>query len=176
VLNRERRSSIWDVCWLPDGTSVVYSHINTIRPGIYRVEIATRRVQPIAGSEQIQYPKCSPSGDILGFNKPPEGWSEMSFSLLRAGTREWVPLGPWAAGYQSWSRDGLSVFALNESRHRIERLTVATRRIDVVAELGDVPLVRRGSAQWMGLAHDGSPLVTFDRSARDLYAFDWEAP
>jgi hypothetical protein len=29
---------------------------------------------------------------------------------------------------------------------------------------------------WLGLAHDGSPLVTRDRSMLDLYAFDWEAP
>jgi hypothetical protein len=66
--------------------------------------------------------------------------------------------------------------ALNGERNRVERLTLATRRIEVLGELGETPLFNVGSPPWLGIAHDGSPVVTQDRSTRDLYAFDWEAP
>jgi hypothetical protein len=107
----------------------------------------------------------------------PGGWENTaSFRLRRAGRLEWEDLVSWWAGYQSWSRDGLSIVALNGERNRIERLTLATRKIDVLAELGDITFVGKAGIPWLGLAHDGSPVVTQDRSTRDLYAFDWEAP
>jgi hypothetical protein len=107
----------------------------------------------------------------------PGGWENTaSFRLRRAGRLEWEDLVCWWAGYQSWSRDGLSIVALNGERNRIERLTLATRKIDVLAELGDITFVGKAGIPWLGLAHDGSPVVTQDRSTRDLYAFDWEAP
>jgi hypothetical protein len=45
-----------------------------------------------------------------------------------------------------------------------------------VADVTDVPLLTWVHVLWMGLAPDGSPLVVCDRSTRDLYALDWEAP
>ena len=95
---------------------------------------------------------------------------------LFAGRDDWERLGDFNLTHPNWSRDGQSFVGLNIRARRIERWSKATRRLETVAEVGDIPLVSWVSAPWMGLAPDGSPLVVRDRSTRDLYALDWEAP
>ena len=36
-------------------------------------------------------------------------------------------------------------------------------------------VVPRGIVAWMGVAPDGSRVVTRNRTTQDLYTFDWEA-
>jgi Tol biopolymer transport system component len=172
VRNTEERNWIWDSCW-SDSRTVVFSWANGGRPGIYRVDVPSGRVDLVPGAERLLHPKCSPKGDILA-GVVPDGQPRL-YRLLRAGRAEWEDLAAWHAGYQNWSSDGLSLVALG-AKNRIERLTLATRKVEILAELGDSPLVGPDGVPWLGLAHDGSPLVTRDRSMLDLYAFDWEAP
>jgi hypothetical protein len=49
-------------------------------------------------------------------------------------------------------------------------------RLETIADIGDTPLLTWVGAPWFGLDADDNPLVMFDRSTRDLYALDWEAP
>lgn len=79
-------------------------------------------------------------------------------------------------GYPNWSPDGQSFTGLNGATRRIERWSRATGRLEPVADVSDIPLLAWEVVPWMGLAPDGSPMVVRDRSTRDLYALDWEAP
>ena len=130
----------------------------------------------LPGTERLQYPKCSPRGDILAMERPAQGMAQPLASVYFVDRGRWERLGSMTIGHANWSRDSESFTALNEVARRIERWSRKTRRLETVAELGDMPLVSWVIVPWMGLAPDGSPLVVRDRGTRDLYALDWEAP
>jgi hypothetical protein len=88
----------------------------------------------------------------------------------------WERLDNLGLAHMNWSRDGQALTGLNVPARRIERWSRKTRQLETVAEVGDIPLGSWVHVPWMRLAADGSPLVVRDRSTRDLYALDWEAP
>ena len=144
--------------------------------GIYRLDVRTRAVSVLPGTERLQYPKCSPRGDILAMEKPAQGQTAPTYWAFFVDRGRWERLGPLTIGYPNWSRDGESFTGLNRATRRIERWSRATGRLEPVADVSDIPLLTWVAGPWMGLAPDGSPLVVRDRSTRDLYALDWEAP
>ena len=78
----QTRWSLWDPCWLPDGQTILYSHSGFEMPeelGIHRLDLRTRAVSVLPGTERMQYPKCSPRGDILAMEKPAEGTAEAPY-------------------------------------------------------------------------------------------------
>ena len=175
----QTRWSLWDPCWLPDGQTILYSHSGFEMPeelGIYRLDLRTRAVSVLPGTERMQYPKCSPRGDILAMGKPAEGMAEAPYWAFFVDRGRWERLGFMPIGYPNWSPDGQSFTGLNGATRRIERWSRATGRLEPVADVSDIPLLTEAVGPWMGLAPDGSPLVVRDRSTRDLYALDWEAP
>jgi hypothetical protein len=72
--------------------------------------------------------------------------------------------------------DGSAIVGVNQESHRIERRSLKADRVETIADLTGIPVVAHWGAIWMGLAPDGSPLVLRDRSTRELYALDWDAP
>jgi hypothetical protein len=173
LLRFVEQGTMWDPCWLPDGRHIVYSLWGN---GLYRLDVETREVSPLPGAERLAFPKCSARGDILAMQRPAEGATLPSYWARFAGRDDWERLGDFSLTHPNWSRDGQSFVGLNIRTRRIERWSRTTRRLETVAEVGDIPLVSWVHAPWMGLAPDGSPLVVRDRSTRDLYALDWEAP
>jgi Tol biopolymer transport system component len=172
-------SRLWDPCWLPDGRAVLYSYGSVWAPeylGIYRLDLGTRAVTKLPGSERLQFPKCSPGGDILAVGTPTQGDTPGAYYAFFRDRGRWERLGFTDMAYPNWSRDGRCITGLNVVARRIERWSRVTGRVETVAELGDLPLLTWVGVPWMGLAPDGSPLVVRDRSTRDLYALDWEAP
>ena len=180
LLARSRtRWSLWDPCWLPDGQTILYSHSGfemVEELGIHRLDLRTRAVSVLPGTERMQYPKCSPRGDILAMGRPAEGMAEAPYWAFFVDRGRWERLGFMPIGYPNWSPDGQSFTGLNGATRRIERWSRATGRLEPVADVSDIPLLAWEVVPWMGLAPDGSPMVVRDRSTRDLYALDWEAP
>jgi hypothetical protein len=178
VARSESTVDLWDPCWLPDGRSVLYSS-TSIDPrtfGIFRVDLPTRAISVLAGSERLQFPKCSAQGDVLAMEKPREGTATVLYRLLRADSGRWETLGPMSVSYASWSRDGRTFTALDPATRRIVRWSRGSGRLETVADLGDTRLLTWVVVPRLGLAPDGSPLVVRDRSTSDRYALDWEAP
>ncbi len=97
-------------------------------------------------------------------------------SLYSLDKAAWKEIGGWNWAYPSWSRDGETIAAYNQKERRIERWSRRTGRLEVVADASDIPLASWANASWIGLAPDGSPLILRDRSTRDIYALEWEAP
>jgi Tol biopolymer transport system component/predicted Ser/Thr protein kinase len=180
LLARSRTQlGLWDPCWLPDGQTILYSHSGYSAPedlGIYRLDLRTHAVSILPGTERMQYPKCSPRGDILAMEKPAQGMAQPPYWAFFVDRGRWERLGFMPIGHPNWSRDGQSFTGLNDATRRIERWSRATGRLEAVADVSDIPLLTWVVVPWMGLAADGSPLVVRDRSTRDLYALDWEAP
>ena len=174
LVRHDGQGSLWDACWLPDGRAIVYSYQS--RHGIYRVDLRTREVSMLPGTERMLYPKCSARGDILAMEHPAEGGPRSPYWARFVDRDTWECLGDLDLAHPDWARDAQTLIGLNVRERRIERWSRKTRRLETVAEVGDIPLVSWVHVPWMGLAPDGAPLVVRDRSTRDLYALEWEAP
>jgi hypothetical protein len=172
------QSPLWDPCWLDDGRSIVYSTWLPWQTGIFRMDAETRQVSRLPGSEGLQFPKCGPQGQILAMVRPiTTAGSSSGFRVFWPGGTEWEDVGPIAgAAYANWARDGQSIIGLNITDQRIERRSLRTGRVEVLADVHDLRLDAVSSTQWMGLGPDDTPLVTEDLSTSDLYALDWETP
>jgi eukaryotic-like serine/threonine-protein kinase len=170
--------TLWDSCWLPDGRTVVFSYQQNTRPGLFRVDVETRRVTPFPGAEHLQFPKCSAQGRILAMQVVPAEPAEVArFQVFRPERGEWEALGPVRGGtYATWTRNGEAFVGLNVLQLQIERYSLVARRTEILADARRLRLVTVGGYPWMGLAPDDSPLVTRDHSTGELYALDWEAP
>jgi hypothetical protein len=185
LTRRDAGVHLWDPCWLPDGKSLVFSERGWDRPGIQRVDLDTRKVSLLEGGENLVSPKCGPQGQLLAarargkgaapgilFYWPKRGtWEEM-------GAEDYKALDNKGFVYPTFTRDGRSICGLAWEENRIQSYSFATRRFETLAEIGDNPLLASGwlMVPWFGLDADDNPLVVFDRSTRDLYALDWEAP
>jgi Tol biopolymer transport system component/predicted Ser/Thr protein kinase len=178
VRNETDDDLFWDPCWEPGGQTILFSYFRRARRlGIHRIDLATREISLLPGSERFHYPKCSPRGDVLAFEKPPGGSpGELESRILRADRGAWEPIPEGIGAYASWSADGESVTSLDLDTKRLLRWSRATGRVEVVADVGDIPLLTAFQVAWTGLAPDGNPLIVRDRSMRDLYALEWEAP
>jgi hypothetical protein len=164
----------WDVCWLPDGRSLVFSYGQNRRPGLFRLDLGTRQVSPWVGAERLQYPKCSPQGRVFALDVLEMPPMRTLVFLPERGTWEHVTIpGPT---YANWTRDGQALIGLNLTESRIARFSLATRRSEVIADVRSLRLALHGGVPWMGLDATDTPLVTRDLSTFDLYALDWEAP
>lgn len=175
VLTRpDAGSHFWDPCWLPDGKSLIFSERTWFLPGIQRLDLDTRKVSPLEGGEKLVFPKCGPRGQLLAAK---EGGAGLVSYWPERGAWEEVG-GANGTLYPTWTRDGRSLCGLAWDKNRIECYSFATRRNETLAEIGDNPLLASGWlwVPWFGLDADDNPLVMFDRSTRDLYALDWEAP
>ncbi len=94
--------------------------------------------------------------------------------MLERGTRTWRRLGPSSLTYPTWTRDGRAYLGFDIRSRRILRRRLGSGRLEVVADLAEVPIVATMGAPWMGLAADDSPLVLRDRTTRDFYVLEWE--
>jgi Tol biopolymer transport system component len=166
---------LWDPCWLPDGRTIVYSAFNGEQPGIFKVDADTHAALPFPGGERFLYPKCSRNGDVLAM-EPVTGSPDGVAWRFESRTSAWSRLGPSSLIYPTWTRDGRAIVGLNGRTRRIERRHMDSGRVEVVADVSGIPVVGVMGAWWMGLAADDSPLILRDRSTREFYVLDWEAP
>ena len=172
------QTDLWDPCWVEDGRAVVFSAVIVQQPGIFRADLATRQVSRLSGTEDLQYPKCGPQGQILAMVRPKTRAGPVAeFRVLHPGRTTWESIGPVSGStYANWSRDGASIIGLNGEAVRIERRSLVSGRVEVLADVQSLRLGDVAGTPWMGLGPGDVPLVTEDLSTSDLYALDWEAP
>jgi hypothetical protein len=178
ILAHSDEVSFWDPCWLPDGQSLLFSPLAFRPAGVRRLELATRKVTLFDGADGLLYPKCGPGGRLLAARPRGvgDGSQPAALMLYEPERGAWEEIGPNRFAYPTWTRHGQSFCALAWQENRIECYSIATREFETLAEIGDNPLLAWVDVPWFGLDADGKPLVMFDRSTRDLYALDWEAP
>jgi Tol biopolymer transport system component len=163
----------WDPCWLPDGRTLVWGNLRTPRASIKAMDVRTREVSVLPGSERMMGPKCSPQGSILADKE----WSQTLF-LYHPESGAWEEF--WRAtrfalGYPTWSRDGRAIYGLSVDEGAVFRLEVEGRRLERVASLGPVEPTAPLGSPWMALDPDDAPVVLRDTGMWDLYLLDWEA-
>ena len=102
----ESKSGVDDPTWFPDGDSIVFGSQLLGQPqSIVSIELQTRRVTTIPGSEGLHSPRLSPDGRFIVTVNYPGQTRQMLFDL---GKQKWSQLFESAQrglGWPQWSAD-----------------------------------------------------------------------
>ena len=167
AFNDPHGALVWDPCWIDD-EHVVWGNLYE-RGSVKLLDLRTRSISELPGSEGMLGPKCSPSGAVLAAKE----WTQ-GFWLYHPDTRRWESLGVRSdLWYPTFTRDGRAVLGLSLDDRAIYRFTLAERRIERVGVLGTIEPTAPWMAAWMGLDPDDAPLLLRSTGLVDLYVLDW---
>jgi Tol biopolymer transport system component/DNA-binding winged helix-turn-helix (wHTH) protein len=175
---------IEEASWLPDGQSLLFGRnppwVNSTSKdpiGIYALDLRTRQVSFLPGTEGLITPQLSPNGHFVVAGLAHD---ETRLVLYNLDTHSKSDLAKTDSGVVSvgWSKDGRYYYfaTLGETRAVIFRVQITTRVVERVGDLKNMKLVNTANGYWFGLAPDDSPLFVRDVGSQEIYALDWEAP
>lgn len=168
-----------DPNWSPDGRSLMFGHPPDYmaEPGlpkaIYVIDLRTRQVSTLPGSEGLFSPRWSPDGHHV-VAMPLNQTKLMIFDFT---TRKWTELARHSPENPAWSRDGRLVYfqAFAEEGAPIYRVRMSDRKLERVVGLRELNRPNVMDCGFSGLALDGSPLLSCALSRSNIYALEWEA-
>jgi len=178
VLDEQRNEM--DPNWSPDGNSLMFSYFpifERVAPeklGVYVVELKSRKVKKLPGSEGLWAPRWSPDGRyVVARSLDPQ--TLMLFDLT---TQTWTSLVKGVHfGFINWSSNGQYVYCLRRGNEpAVLRVRISDRKVEEIASLKDVRQTGFRGAIWTGLAPDDSPLVLRDIGTQEIYALDLQTP
>jgi Tol biopolymer transport system component/DNA-binding winged helix-turn-helix (wHTH) protein len=172
-----------DATWTPDGKSIVFGKTDNIsNAAIYRLDLKTRRVSSIPGTDGLFSPRLSPDGryiSALTFGQMNNSFGHTKLMLLDTNTNRWSTLAEGEElGYNEWSHDGKYVY-MRGSRGRagaVLRVRIKDRMLEEILSLKDFPQLSEVAAGWIGLTPDDALLLMRDRSVQEIYALDLNFP
>lgn len=142
---------------------------------IKSVDLRTKQIFTLPGSEGLQFVAGSPDGRYLSAAPT----SAQKFMLFDFKTRKWVELAKTDVGTQSWSADGRYLY-FDSGLGRdpaVLRVRIADRQLERVVSLRNFRRAMGSTGwPWSGLTPDGSPLLMRNVGSQEVYALDWEAP
>ena len=163
-----------DPNWSADGKKAVFSTANPFNPnGNVRIlDLATRQIAAVPGSERIYSPRWSPDGRFIA--ALPIGGTGLKIFDLES--QKWSTLiQKDSVGFPSWSRNGQFIYFLHIAAtgdKGIFRIRASGGDPERVASLKGLDL--GGWWGWMGLDPDDVPLVLRDTGSNDIYALTLE--
>ena len=169
-----------DPNWSPDQNSLMFGGEPWFEGGapgsaaIHMLDLKTRQVSTLPGSEGLFSPHWSPDGRyVLAMSLDSQKLMLFDFS-----THKWAELVSSPADYPNWSRDGSYIYFINPyiAEPAVYRVRISDRKLELVTSLSRQRLGWSIAGKWMGLAGDDSPLVLRDTGSEEIYALDWEAP
>lgn len=160
--------------WTPDGKSIVFEESGDYKTNIHSLDMKTRQVSSLPGSENMIAPAISPDGRYLAAATS----DRQKLMLFDFTTQQWVELVRADVGGLSWSADSKFLYfdSGSGSDPAVSRLRLADRKLERVASLKDFRRVIFARYPWSGLTPDGSPLLMRDIGSQEVYALDFETP
>jgi len=166
-----------DVNWSPDGNSIVYWSSASWPTGndltISILDLQTRKVSIVPGSEKLFSPHWSPDGRYIAALHA----DALGSMLFDSKTRKWTELESIDAAFPNWSRDSNYLYFLSSCNDAaIYRVRISDRKLEKVVSLKGVRLTIGEVGTWCGLGPDDSPLVLRDVGSQEIYALDLQLP
>jgi Tol biopolymer transport system component len=161
----------------PDGV-VVFGGVPALdndssRNVIRLLNLKTRKVETLPGSEGLFSPRWSPDGRFVAALAS----GSQKLMLYDHAAQKWTEVADVRAGYPAWSRNGKSVYFLktgNDER-AIWRFQVGDQKLEPVVNLKDFRQPSTTFGTWIGLGPDDSPLALRDLTTQEIYALEWQA-
>ncbi|HEX4543446.1 MAG TPA: winged helix-turn-helix domain-containing protein [Candidatus Acidoferrum sp.] len=168
--------------WSLQGDSLLFQR-GSIAPsgkgehiGIYQIDLKTKQQSLLPGSEGFQEPARSPDGryvaalandseSLMLFDSLSQRWTELAKGLGLFGP--------------AWSRDSKYVYSQDVSagsEQPIFRVRISDRKAERIATASQILRADVNRFYFLGLAPDGSPLVTLTHGNSDIYALDVDFP
>jgi len=169
-----------DPNWSPDQSSLVFGGVPWLEAGapgsavIHVLDLKTRQVSTLPGSEGLFSPHWSPDGRyVLAMSV-----DSRKLMLFDFSTHQWTELLNSPAAYPNWSHDGSYIYFSDPytAEFTVHRVRISDRKLEAVTILSRQRLGWSTVGKWMGLAGDDSPLVLRDTGSEEIYALDWDAP
>ena len=170
------RSSInvADPNWSPDAKSLAFGEnsLNNQGSAIYILDLKTRNVSKLPGSDGLYSPRWSPDGRYIAAI-PLDSLKLMLFDLT---TQKWTELAGIFVAYPTWSRDGRYLYfdGILENQEGYYRVQISDHKLERIFSLEGFQAAGGAFGNWSGLAPDGAPLLVRDASIQEIYALDWE--
>jgi serine/threonine protein kinase/Tol biopolymer transport system component len=172
----ESRSEM-DPTWSPDGKRIAFGRLAFAEDqDIEVLDLQTRQVSVLPGSQGIFSPRWSPDGRFL----VAVGSDSRKLVLFDFQTQKWTD---WVTqttdlGFPAWSRDSQylyfdSTFS-NDQSYR--RLRVGDTKSEEAVSLKNLRRYFSSIGLWSGLAPDGTPIFVRDISTQEIYALDVQLP
>ena len=163
----------FDPTWSPDGTRIVFGGVSSDRNSTIRIlDVKTRQVSTLPGSDGLYSPRWSPDGRYI-VATPFDSHSIMLFDFA---AQRWDEIAKISVGFPCWSKTGDYVYFLHGvDQPSVMRVRIRDRKLERVVDMKGFRLTGYYSI-WLGLAPDDSPLLLRDTGTQEIYALDWQAP
>ena len=174
-----------DLEWSPDGRSLMFGRPPSSmggpegKRGIHIVDLESKRVETLPGSDGLFSPRWSPDGrrvvampsdqrKLVLFDFETARWRDLAGASIGTGLA--VDCRPYCHNPR-WSADGRYVYF--ENRPDLLRVAVADLRVERVVGAADLPNV---NVSFDGLTPDGSVLLATYPMSSDIHALEWQVP
>lgn len=167
-----------DFNWSKDGSQIIFSTGPNFTPAaILTVDLRTKTISTLPGSEGIFSPRRSPDGRYLA------GLSRDSSTLLLYdfATQKWSKWlsEPANISYPTWSKDGHYLYFDNFMADHLtaRRARLGAKQSEQLYTLEGFQGYDAGpSGNWSGLTPEGDRLYVRDLSVQEIYALDVDLP
>jgi Tol biopolymer transport system component len=158
--------------WSPDSKSVVLGYIEAREKqfNLRLVDLTTKKVSDIPGSENLWVPSWSPDGRYLTAMSP--DMKHTKIFDFKSG--QWSSLFDELVPNNLFSRDSKFVY-YEDTNSVVHRINVVNRKSETVMSLKNLsrPYLPYWP-QWLGLAPDNSILAMRNVGTQEIYSFDWQ--
>jgi eukaryotic-like serine/threonine-protein kinase len=167
-------TNLADPNWAPDGKSLVFGEnsLNNQGSAVYVLDLKTRKVSKLPGSDGLYSPRWSPDGRYIAAI-PLDSLKLMLFDLT---SEKWTELARLFVAYPTWSRDARYLYfdGILDNQEGYYRVQVSDRKLERIFSMQGFQAAGGAFGNWSGITLDESPLLVRDSSIQEIYTLDWE--